>query len=122
MAIGTQQDPFLFKQNDNRPKIRLYAKQGAVGSQVAIDLTTASSAVFNMRLAGSPGTVVIDRGSATILSPASAGGLEFTVAAADTADTGDYLGEFEVTFADGGILTIPNGEDWLYITIGDDIA
>lgn len=121
MAIGTSSDPFLFKQNDNRPKIRLYAKQGPAGSVVPIDLTNATTAVFNMRLAvGS--TVIVSRGAATILTPATAGGLEYTLATADTATVGNYLGEFEITFSDGGVLTVPNGNDWLYITVGDDIA
>jgi hypothetical protein len=122
MALGNSTDPFLVKQNDNRPKIRMYLKQGAAGSVSPIDLTSATAVVFNMRLSTNPGTVVVSREDADILTPATAGGVEYTLTAAQTATVGTYQAEFEVTFADGGILTVPSGDDWIYIRIGDDIA
>ena len=122
MALGASHDPFLVKQNDTRPRIRMYLKQGASGAVSAIDLTDATAVVFNMRLATNPNTVVVSRGAAEILTPATAGGVQYTFDASDTATVGQYQAEFEVTFSDGGVLTVPNGEDWIYITIGDDIA
>lgn len=118
MALGDQNNPILVKQNDTRPTIRGYAWQGP--SQTAVNLTGAS-AVFNMRLATNPGTVVASRRPATVLA-GTTGGVEYTLQASETATNGTYQAEFEITFADGGILTFPSGANYIYITVGDDIA
>ena len=122
MALGDQGDPFLIKENDTRPRLPYYLQQGPEGSKIAIPLTEATSAVFNMRSQSDPGDVVISRATAEIVSPASAGLLRYTFTAVDTATPGFYVGEFEVTFSDGGILTMPTGDNWIYIRVGDDIA
>lgn len=118
MALGDQTDPILVKQNDTRPKIRAYAWQGT--SSTAIDITGAT-VVFNMRLSTSPGTVKVSRGSATIVSGAT-GGMEYTLTSGQTDTVGLYQAEFEITFSDGGILTVPSGSNYIYVQIGDDIA
>lgn len=121
MAFGDQTDPFLIKQNDTRPVLRYYVKQGPSGA-TAVSMATATSVVFNMRLAADPDTVKTSRATADIIDPAVAGGLQYEFTEDDTEDEGTFIGEFEITFDDGGILTVPTGENWIYITIGDDIA
>lgn len=119
MATGDQTDPVLIKQNDTRPKIRAQAKQGP-GGATTVDLTGAS-VVFNMRLAADPFTVVASRVGASLVTP-STGIMEFTPTTAQTATNGLYQAEFEVTFADGGVLTFPSGANYIWIQVGDDIA
>lgn len=118
MALGdSAADPFLIKQNDTRPKLRYNLKQGT--NQTPIDITGAT-VVFNMRPSAG-GSVVANRVSATIVSAAT-GVVEWTPTTGHTATVGDYLGEFEITFSDGGILTVPSGSNYIYIRVGDDIA
>jgi hypothetical protein len=118
MALGDQTNPILVKQNDTRPSIRAYAWQGTATTPVDI---TGSSVVFNMRLSTAPNTIVASRRPATIL-PGATGGMEYTLTTAQTGTVGLYQAEFEVTFADGGILTFPSGSSYIYIQVGDDIA
>lgn len=122
MAFGDANDPFLIKQNDTRPQLDYTIQQGPVGGKVSVDMTNATSVVFNMRLKDTPGTVVINRGSAEFVAPLTSGVVRYTFSEADTADADDYIGEFEVTFDDDGVLTAPTGNSWIYIQIGDDIG
>jgi BppU N-terminal domain len=119
MALGDQSEPFPIKRRDTRPRLRYFATQGAPAKPV--DLTGAT-AVFNMRLADTPNTVVISRQAAAILTPATGGGMEFTFTAAQTSSNGLFQAEFEVTFADGGTLTFPGLGKYIYVQVGDDIA
>lgn len=119
MAFGDSSDPFLIKENDTRPRLSYYVQQG---DAVPVPLTDASSVVFNMRMSENPETVVASRQTAEIVAPATAGLLRYTFTAAQTADPGTYLGEFEITFSDGGILTVPTGDNYIWIQVGDDIA
>lgn len=119
MAFGDASDPFLIKENDTRPRLPYYVQQGEA---VPVPMTDASSVVFNMRMADSPNTVIVDRETAEIVAPAAAGLLRYTFTAAETATPGDYIGEFEITFSDGGILTVPTGDKYIHIKVGDDIA
>lgn len=121
MAFGDQTDPFLIKENDTLPQLLYTVQQGPDESKTAVDLSTASSVVFNMRLADDPDTVVVSREDADIVAPAVAGQVLYTFDASDTAEPGDYIGEFEIAFA-SGVLTAPTGANWIYIKIGDDIA
>jgi hypothetical protein len=80
---------------------------------------TGSTAVFSM--ARVSGANVINRAAATIASPATAGVLRYQFTAGNTANSGVFLGEFEVTHADGSIETFPNNEH-LTIAIHDDLG
>lgn len=119
MALGAVNDPYLLKRNDTRPRIRMYLRQGA-GAGTPIDLTNATAVVFNMRPAGSE-VPKISRADASIVT-ANAGLVQYTPTSSDTDTPGDFLAEFEITFSDGGVLTVPEGNDWIYITVGKDIA
>lgn len=125
MALGDFSDPIPIKQNDTRPVIQAYVKQGTAGT--AVDLTGAT-AVFNMRgVTGTDegnltvGTVVANRAAATIPTP-TAGLLRFVPTTAQTATNGLYQAEFELTLSDTGVLTVPTGSRYIYIRVGDDIA
>jgi hypothetical protein len=126
MALGDQTDPYLVKQNDTRPKIRWQPKQGAPPAVIPM---TGATAVFNMRSVTvnaqgvvTVGSVVISRGSATV-ADATNGIVEYTPSSTSwSANIGLHQAEFEVTFSDGGVLTFPPGDKYIWILIGDDIA
>lgn len=112
---------FFIKQNDRRPLFVVALKDDfGESTEAPVDLTTATSAVFNMRLASSPQTVKINRGSVAITTPAS-GICTYTWGTADTNAVGDYHGEIEVTWNDGKAETFPNNTYW-EIEVVDDIA
>jgi predicted dehydrogenase len=105
---------FYIKQNDTSPKV-LATLQNASGS--AIDLTGASVR-FHMRTLDGSSTVV--DAAATIVTAAS-GIVRYSWTAPNTATSGSYQAEFEVTYADASIETFPN-DTYISVEILDDIA
>lgn len=85
----------------------------------AVDLSSASSPEFHMRLVGSS-TLKVD-GTATIESPATAGRISYAWAGTDTDTAGRYQAEFEVILA-GKRLTFPGPDQTLEIVVREDIA
>lgn len=81
-----------------------------------IDLTGAT-ATFKMRSLSS-GAVVVNSG-ARVLNP-SKGLVEYAWRASDTATAGVYVGEFDIVFPDGSVLTVPR-EDTLEIWVVEDV-
>ena len=101
------------KQNDTKP---IYSHLRDVNGNV--DLTNATSVVFNMR--DQSGTVKVSRGVCSI-ETASTGYVKYPFLATDTDEVGTYKGEYEVLWSDGIIETYPEG-DYVVIKIVDDIA
>ncbi len=110
---------FNIKQNDTAPAFVVALKDDfGETTEAAVNLTTASSAVFNMRTTG--GSVVISRGSATITSAAT-GVVTYNWGTANTATVGGYEAEIEVIWANGTKESFPNDSYW-DVEIIDDIA
>lgn len=65
--------------------------------------------------------LVIDGRACTVLSPATAGRVEMTWQAADTATPGYYWGEFKVDYGGGQIRTFPTSGK-LYMRVVEDVA
>lgn len=105
---------FFIKQNDTRPIISATLIDGD-GSNVNLDGATVK---FIMRKVGA--TSATTDASATI-ADATKGKVTYSWSASDTATVGSYEGEFEVTFAGGGVQTFPNNR-YIDIEITDDIA
>lgn len=103
---------FSMKRGDTSPALR-YLLGGPEVNLVG------ASVVFNManmltrasKIARAPAAV--EAGDAPIVS--------YTWEAGDTAEAGNYLAEFEVTYADGAIETFPNA-DALVVVIGPDLG
>jgi hypothetical protein len=115
---------FEIKQNDRRPVFVVVLKDniGEVGEAV-VNLTTASTVVFNMR-AASGGAVKVSRAGAAITN-AAGGEVTYNWSTADTNTAGAYEAEVEVTWNDGKSETFPNGPtagNYWEVTISDDIA
>lgn len=106
---------FYIKQNDTNPALKATLKDG---DGTVINLTDASVR-FHMRKVGND-TSVVDA-AATIVSPATSGIVQYAWTGSDTANTGLYSAEFEITYGDGKIETFPNS-DYIRVEILDDIA
>ncbi len=110
---------FSLKQFDTAPAFVVALRDDfGESTEAAVNLTTASSALFNMRTTG--GSVYINRGSATITS-AIGGEVTYNWGTADTRTSGPYEAEVEIHWANGKVETFPNDSYW-DVEIIDDIA
>ena len=108
-------DEFVAKRNDTRQYLERLLKNA---DGTAINLSGAT-VVFNMRLRGAT-TLKIDGGAVTIVVAAT-GSVKYEWADGDLDTAGYYEGEFEVTFADSTVITVPN-EEHIPITVTADIG
>ena len=108
-------DEFVAKRNDTRQYLvrTLKSADGTV-----INLVGASVA-FNMRKRGT-NALKIDGGVAYV-TDAAGGMVEYRWATTDLNTAGYYEGEFEVTFTDSTVITVPN-EEHIPITVEADIG
>ena len=93
--------PFYIKQNDTSPSLGATLRDG---SNSVIDLTDAS-VKFHMRPVGGS-TTTVDR-AAVVLSPTD-GTVRYEWLDGDTATSGNYQAEFQITYVNGTIETFPN--------------
>ena len=103
---------FTMKKGDTAPALRYRLEPST------IDLTGAT-VVFNMKASG--GTAVVTRGAAVIVTATKTPTVEYQWSAGDTATSGTYNAEFEVTYSDGTIETFPRS-GYIAGTIGDDLG
>lgn len=89
---------FEIKRGDTSPAL-VYALSPSVN-------LAAATVVFNMT--GRTGAAPIARAPAAVVGDPADGVVSYSWQADDTAQTGRYRGEFEVTYADGAIETFPN--------------
>jgi hypothetical protein len=101
---------FHIKQNDTSPGLE-YAITPAV-------IMYGATVVFSMKKPS--GSVIINRQPVTI-EDETTGVFRYPFKASETVQTGDFIGEFEVTYLDGTIETFPSSE-YIDITIIGDIA
>lgn len=95
-------DIFYIKRNDTSPAI---AQQLLNGSGVAVDLTGAS---VRFHMSSSAGVLIVD--AAATIDVAATGMVSYQWQAADTALSGTFSQEWEVTYAGGRIETFPNNK------------
>ena len=109
---------FTIKQNDTLPVLgrRFIDDTGTV-----IDLSAASTVTFRMRRWGS--TTLKIEAPAIIVDPLPVVNtddqVEYRWITGDTDITGNYEAEFEITFANGKILTVPNDGSMLVSVISE---
>lgn len=113
---------FVIKRNDTRPIFKAQLTQtdptGATTNQVPVDLTTATSVKFYMRL--TPNTGILEVSGTAAIVDAATGKVSYTWIAADTDTAGQYLAEFEVSWGTDK-QTFPS-DDYLTITVKDDLG
>lgn len=103
---------YILKKNDTWPPL-VATLNDANGP---IDLTQATQ----VRLILKSNTLRITTSPVNIVAPTS-GQISYTWATGDTAQSGDYSLEFEITWTNGGIETVPNSS-YLTVTIVDDLG
>jgi hypothetical protein len=106
---------FYIKQNDTRPELDVFLRDDKDRS---INITGAS-VKFNMRDA-SDNSVKISAGSVTTVS-STAGRVKYSFGVLDTNTSGNFEGEFQVTFVGGQVETFPN-DGYIKVIITDDVA
>lgn len=112
---------FEIKQHDRRPFFVVVLEDNfGESNQAIVNLTSATSVVFNMRATN--GTVKISRGAASI-SNAAGGEVTYQWGASDTDTPGTYDSEVEVVWNDGKSETFPSGPTagsyWQIVITGD---
>lgn len=111
---------FEIKQGDRRPLFVVALKDNfGEPSETAVNLTTATGVVFNMRNKAG-GAVKVSRGACTITN-AAGGEVTYAWATNDTDTAGSFEAEVEVTWNDTKAETFPNDSYW-DVVITDDIA
>jgi len=106
---------FYIKQNDTRPELDVFLRDD---KDRTINVTGAT-VKFNMRNA-SDNSVKINLGSVTTVS-STAGRVKYSFSSADTDTSGNFDGEFQVTFVGGQVETFPN-DGYIKVIITDDVA
>ena len=110
---------FIIKRNDTAPVM----EARLLGKSLQPVPIVGATVVFNMR--SFSGGVVINRAPVTVLDD-DTGLVKYEWGAADTARSGTYQGEFEVTFADGKIETFPKSENaasnFITVVVSEDVA
>lgn len=105
-------DKFTIKQNDTSPGLRydlsLFEGQELTNASVQFHMTTVDRE-----------TVVVNA-AAEVFSDADQI-IQYNWSPADTAASGVYLAEFQVTFSDGSIETYPN-DGYILVKITPDLA
>jgi hypothetical protein len=111
---------FEIKRGDRRPifSVVLEDNFGQPG-EAAVDLTSATSATFSM-WDHRTHVVKVNRGTAAIGVPATAGTVTYSWGTADIATAGLYDAEIEVLWNDGKAETFPSGSYWT-VLITEDI-
>jgi hypothetical protein len=108
---------FTIKQHDTRPVLTRYLIQTVNGATSPVDLTAVSSVGFKMR--NTSAQTVLVTGIASVVTISSAY-IAYKWAVNDTATNGIYNAEYELTYSDGGVETVPNGS-YFSIEVVDDL-
>ena len=96
---------FTIKQNDALPAIETAIRtRGSLGEIIPFNLSGVTACTFSM--ADDCGNLTISSASAQITCY-SGGTIQYNWAEGDTVEPGSFIGEFELVFSDGGIMTIP---------------
>lgn len=105
------------KQHDTRPVLLRYLIQTVNGATSPVDLTIIGSVGLLMRHTSAP--LVVVSGLASVVTVSSAY-IAYKWGVNDTATVGIYNAEYQLTYTDAGVETIPN-DSYFSIEIVDDL-
>lgn len=105
---------FYIKQNDTSPALRRTLST----SDGAINLT---GAVVRFHMTKRPGVDPLKVDAVATIVSAAEGVVEYPWSVGDTDTAGNFEAEFEITFADGSVETVPNTEN-IRISIFADLG
>lgn len=103
------------KRGDTRPKLVRTLQQTVGVTTTAIDLTTATSVKLNLKDTQTSTT----GGGLCSITSAAAGQVTYTWLTSDTSTARTWNAEFEITWNDAGIETVPNGSYFTIEVFGD---
>jgi hypothetical protein len=109
---------FSIKNGDTAPAYVVDLQDDVDSTPVAINLTSATSVTFKMRLTGTTGAPAITQ--AMTVTDAANGRVTYEWQTGDTDTPGTYDAEFEILWTDGTIETVPN-DGYLTIIVTDDL-
>lgn len=109
---------FTIKQNDTRPRLDRSLSETINGASAPLNLTTASAVKLIARFTGS---LVAKINASAAIASANGGVVRYTFLAADTDTVGQLNAEYEITWNDGGVETIPN-DGYFSIEVVDDLG
>jgi len=109
------QPTFFIKQNDDRPHLDAFLRDD---KDRPVDITGASVKFHLRSLADN--SVKITDGSVSVTN-ATEGAVRFEWTTTNTNTSGNYQGEFQVTFADATVESFPNN-GYIKVVITDDVA
>ena len=113
---------FTIKRNDTRPRlVATLIQDFGTADEGPVDLTTAASVKFLMRAANAAAGSEPKVNAAAAISDADAGIVTYTWAVGDTDTEGAFEGEFQITWSDDGVETIPH-DSYITIQIVDDLG
>lgn len=107
---------FIIKRNDTLPTVTVDVTDEA---GEVVDFTDVLQATFRMYTDEDVPVEAVNA-SANIVTPATGGAIEYGWQAGDTADAGEYLAEFALTFLDGSKLTVPH-DGYIHIKVIPDL-
>ena len=107
---------FIVKRNDTLPTITVDVTDEAGD---AVDFTDVQSTTFRMYTDTDDRTETVNA-SANIVTPATDGSVEYGWQVGDTADAGEFLAEFSLTFIDGSKLTVPH-DGYIHVKVIPDL-
>lgn len=103
--MAVNKNEFHLKRNDTLPVLKLQLiDRSCLGSRIPFDLTGISSATFTMK--NSCGDIKIMAKNAQIVSY-SGGVIQYNWEAEDTSDSGLFDAEFQLIYANGNRMSIP---------------
>ena len=108
---------FTIKQSDRLPSL-VATLEDADGAAVNLS-SGVTSVTFSLRLRRNRQVVVTN--AAAVIVTAATGIVRYDWADGDTAEAGQYEGEFSVNYTSGLTLSFPNG-DWIDVLVVDEIA
>lgn len=110
---------FTVKQHDTAPSYVVdLADEFGLPGETPINLTTATSVKFLMRETGGTGAPKVT--AAMTIVDAANGRVQHDWGATDTDTVGTFDIEFEITWSDGTIETVPN-DSYLSVEVVDDL-
>ncbi len=113
---------FTIKRNDTRPRlVTTLITDFGTAAEGPVDLTSASAVKFLMRSESAPAGSAPKVNAAATISDAAAGIVTYTWVDGDTDTEGIFEGEFQITWSDDGVETIPN-DSYISIQVVDDLG
>lgn len=109
---------FTIKENDTGPPYQVTLTRTVAGVTSNMDLTNATAVKFKMRKTGTVGIPKVN--AVMTYTDRANGGVQHAWAVGDTDTPGTFDLEFEVTWSDGTVQTIPN-DSYLSVTVKGDL-